>query len=151
MAITSKSSSKKSSSSTPDKKKSSFSSTSPSKQQQPPNGNNIAAGKYLLERLRILLHRLQSTTEILQNWPETQAQGDSAKVHADTATDLIASIRKIVLGLRSVERHVNGTGGEGAGSTATAQNSLQGAAVLGRCHQPRALAAGAVHVLFHAA
>ena len=32
------------------------------------------------------------------------------KVHADTTTELILSIRKIVLGLRSVERHVNGTG-----------------------------------------
>ena len=78
------------------------------KQQQPPNSSNTAAGEYLLDRLRILLNRLQTTTEILQHWPETQ--GDSAKVHADTATELIASIRKIVLGLRSVERHVNGTG-----------------------------------------
>eukprot|EP00581_Thalassiosira_minuscula_P019069 CAMPEP_0183727112 /NCGR_PEP_ID=MMETSP0737-20130205/24908_1 /TAXON_ID=385413 /ORGANISM="Thalassiosira miniscula, Strain CCMP1093" /LENGTH=221 /DNA_ID=CAMNT_0025958663 /DNA_START=25 /DNA_END=690 /DNA_ORIENTATION=- len=82
---------------------------------------NTAAGEYLLERLRILLQRLQSTTEILQNWPETQ--GDSAKVHADTAAKLIASIRKIVLGLRSVERHVNGTGPSnqgGAGGTESA-------------------------------
>jgi len=65
-------------------------------------------GELLLERLRILLHRLQVTTEILQNWPE--ARGDSARVHADTCTELIASIRKIALGLRGVERHVNGTG-----------------------------------------
>ena len=83
-------------------------SSSPPKHQQQPPSNNTAAGEYLLDRLRILLNRLQSTTEILQNWPETQ--GDSAKVHADTATELIASIRKIVLGLRAVERHVNGTG-----------------------------------------
>jgi hypothetical protein len=65
-------------------------------------------GELLLERLRILLHRLQVTTEILQNWPE--ARGDSARVRADTCTELIASIRKIALGLRGVERHVNGTG-----------------------------------------
>mmetsp|Transcript_17018 Transcript_17018/g.36690 ORF Transcript_17018/g.36690 Transcript_17018/m.36690 type:complete len:244 (+) Transcript_17018:316-1047(+) len=95
--------------------------SSPTKHQQPPS-NNTAAGEYLLERLRILLIRLQSTSEILQNWPETQ--GDSAKIHADTATELIASIRKIVVGLRSVERHVNGTGslnqgigGEGGASS----------------------------------
>ncbi|KAL7426216.1 hypothetical protein ACHAXH_000267, partial [Discostella pseudostelligera] len=65
-------------------------------------------GELLLERLRILLHRLQVTTEILQNWPE--ARGDSARVHADTCTELIVAIRKIALGLRGVERHVNGTG-----------------------------------------
>jgi len=64
----------------------------------------------MLERLRILLNRLQSTTEILQNWP-TETQGDnSAKVHAESCTELISSIRNIVLGLRSVECHVNGTG-----------------------------------------
>ena len=72
------------------------------------NNNNTAAGEYLLERLRILLNRLQSTTEILHNWPETQ--GDSAKAHVETCSELITSIRKIVLGVRSVERHVNGTG-----------------------------------------
>ena len=74
----------------------------------PSTNPNTAAGEYLLERFRILLSRLQTTTEILQNWPETQ--GDSAKIHNDTATELIASIRKIVTGLRAVERHVNGTG-----------------------------------------
>ncbi len=80
----------------------------PHKTFTPSTNPNIAAGEYLLERFRILLSRLQATTEILQNWPETQ--GDSAKIHNDTATELIASIRKIVTGLRAVERHVNGTG-----------------------------------------
>ena len=80
----------------------------PSKTFTPSPNPNIAAGEYLLERFRILLSRLQATTEILQNWPETQ--GDSAKIHNNTATELIASIRKIVTGLRAVERHVNGTG-----------------------------------------
>jgi len=80
----------------------------PHKTFTPSTNPNTAAGEYLLERFRILLSRLQSTTEILQNWPETQ--GDSAKIHNDTATELIASIRKIVTGLRAVERHVNGTG-----------------------------------------
>ncbi|KAL7451615.1 hypothetical protein ACHAWC_003441, partial [Mediolabrus comicus] len=73
-----------------------------------PTNPDTAAGEYLLERLRILLNRLQTSADILQNWPETQ--GDSSKVHADTGKELIASIRKIVTGLRSVERHVNGTG-----------------------------------------
>ncbi|KAK1748449.1 hypothetical protein QTG54_000388, partial [Skeletonema marinoi] len=76
----------------------------PHKSFTPSTNPNIAAGEYLLERFRILLSRLQTTTEILQNWPETQ--GDSAKIHNDTATELIASIRKIVTGLRTVERHV---------------------------------------------
>ncbi|KAL7442541.1 hypothetical protein ACHAXM_008437 [Skeletonema potamos] len=80
----------------------------PNKSFTPSRNPNTAAGEYLLERLRILLNRLQASTEILQNWPE--AQGDSAKIHADTATELIASIRKIVTGVRAVERHVNGTG-----------------------------------------
>jgi len=80
----------------------------PHKSFTPSTNPNIAAGENLLERFRILLSRLQTTTEILQNWPETQ--GDSAKIHNDTATELIASIRKIVTGLRTVERHVNGTG-----------------------------------------
>lgn len=71
-------------------------------------GATGGGGEQLLERLRILLHRLQMTTEILQNWPE--ARGDSARVHADTCTELITAIRKIALGLRGVERHVNGTG-----------------------------------------
>ncbi|KAL7540539.1 hypothetical protein ACHAXR_010194 [Thalassiosira sp. AJA248-18] len=99
--------------SSPDKKTSKSPTTKQQQQLRQPASNNTAAGEYLLERLRILLNRLQSTTEILQNWPETQ--GDSAKIHADTATQLIASIRKIVLGLRSVERHVNGTGGSSGG------------------------------------
>ena len=77
-------------------------------------------GDQLLERLRILLHRLQSTTEILQNWPE--ARGDSARVHADTCTELISAIRKIALGLRAVERHVNGTGPISAAAVAAAVN-----------------------------
>jgi len=72
--------------------------------------SNTAAGEYMLESLRILLSRLQSTTEILQTWP-TETQGDnSAKVHAESCTELISSIRNIVVGLRSVECHVNGTG-----------------------------------------
>ncbi|KAL7533438.1 hypothetical protein ACHAWF_004500 [Thalassiosira exigua] len=74
---------------------------------------NTAAGEHLLDRLRILLQRLQSTSEILQTWPETK--GDSARVHADTAAALVASIRRVATGLRSVERHVNGTGPSGAG------------------------------------
>ena len=74
-------------------------------------------GEQLLERLRILLHRLQMTTEILQNWPE--ARGDSARVHADTCTELITAIRKIALGLRGVERHVNGTGPISTAASAT--------------------------------
>jgi len=99
---------------TPTNKKQTTKNTTASKLQTPhktftPSTNpNTAAGEYLLERFRILLSRLQTTTEILQNWPETQ--GDSAKIHNDTATELIASIRKIVTGLRAVERHVNGTG-----------------------------------------
>ena len=81
--------------------------TTNSKQHQ---SSNTAAGEYMLEHLRILLNRLQSTTEILQTWP-TETQGDnSAKVHAESCTELISSIRNIVLGLRSVECHVNGTG-----------------------------------------
>ncbi|KAL3801236.1 hypothetical protein HJC23_012636 [Cyclotella cryptica] len=72
------------------------------------NTSNTAAGEYLLERLRILLNRLQNAADILQKWPEATA--DSAKIHADTATELIASIRKIVLAVRTIERHVNGTG-----------------------------------------
>lgn len=70
--------------------------------------SNTAAGEYLLERLRVLLARLQTASEILQTWPETQ--GDSAKVHADTAAKLIVAIRRVALGARGVERHVNGTG-----------------------------------------
>ena len=94
--------------------------STPNKNAKAPSASsNTAAGEYLLERLRILLHRLQATTELLQNWPETQ--GDySAKIHADSATELIASMRKIVLGIRSVERHVNGTG------PAVAQGSSSG-------------------------
>jgi len=75
---------------------------------------NAVAGEYLLDRLRILLNRLQSTAEILQNWPEAKGD-DSKRVHAETSADLIASIRKIALGVRSVERHVNGTGDMGGG------------------------------------
>ena len=72
------------------------------------SSSNTAAGEYMLERLHILLNRLQSTTEILQNWPTDQ--GDiSAKVHTESCTELISSIRNIVLGLQSVECHVNGT------------------------------------------
>jgi len=75
----------------------------------------------MLERLHILLNRLQSTTEILQNWP-TETQGDnSAKVHAESCTELISSIRNIVLGLRSVECHVNGTGPSNNNNTSTAK------------------------------
>lgn len=89
------------------------------------DGTAADAGQYLLDRLRILLSRLQTTAEILQNWPETSSalQGnDSAKVHAETYTELIASIRKIALGIRSIERHVNGTvsGGGGTGSSSSA-------------------------------
>jgi DNA-binding transcriptional LysR family regulator len=47
--------------------------------------SNTAAGEYLLERLRILLNRLQNAADILQKWPEATA--DSAKIHADTATE----------------------------------------------------------------
>jgi hypothetical protein len=83
---------------------------------------NAVAGEYLLDRLRILLNRLQSTAEILQNWPETKGD-DSKRVHAETSAELIASIRRIALGVRSVERHVNGTGdmggGGGGGSVST--------------------------------
>ena len=83
---------------------------------------NAVAGEYLLDRLRILLNRLQSTAEILQNWPETKGD-DSKGVHAETSAELIASIRRIALGVRSVERHVNGTGdgggGGGGGSAST--------------------------------
>jgi hypothetical protein len=75
---------------------------------------NAVAGEYLLDRLRILLNRLQSTAEILQNWPETKGD-DSKRVHAETSAELIASIRRIALGVRSVERHVNGTGDGGGG------------------------------------
>jgi hypothetical protein len=84
-------------------------------------------GDQLLERLRILLHRLQSTTEILQNWPE--ARGDSARVHADTCTESISAIRKIALGLRAVERHVNGTGPISAAAVAAAANRQTGCGV----------------------
>jgi len=91
------------------------------------------AGEYLLDRLRILLSRLQTTAEILQNWPETssaQQGNDSAKVHDETSTELIASIRKIALGIRSIERHVNGTaggsgGGTGSSSTAAAADAFR--------------------------
>jgi hypothetical protein len=86
------------------------------------SSSNTAAGEYMLERLRILLNRLQSTTEILQNWPETQ-QGDSAKVHAESCTELISSIRKVVLGLCSVERHVNGTTGPSNNNNNTAKDN----------------------------
>lgn len=48
------------------------------------NTSNTAAGEYLLERLRILLNRLQAATDILHKWPE--AGGDSGKIHAETAT-----------------------------------------------------------------
>ena len=75
---------------------------------------NAVAGEYLLDRLRILLNRLQSTAEILQNWPETKGD-DSKRVHAQSSAELIASIRRIALGVRSVERHVNGTGEGGGG------------------------------------
>jgi hypothetical protein len=84
--------------------------------------SNTVAGEYLLERLRILLNRLQSTSDTLQNWPESG--GDSSKVHQDAATELIASIRKIVLGVRSVERHVNGTGPSSSEGTKTDQGTI---------------------------
>jgi hypothetical protein len=47
--------------------------------------SNTTAEEYLLERLRILLNRLQAATEILYKWPE--ADGDSAKIHNETATE----------------------------------------------------------------
>lgn len=81
---------------------------SPSTSNNNTAASNTAAGEYLLERLRVLLARLQTASEILQTWPETQ--GDSAKVHADTAAKLIVAIRRVALGARGVERHVNGTG-----------------------------------------
>ena len=85
--------------------------------------SNTAAGEYMLERLHILLNRLQSTTEILQNWP-TETQGDnSAKVHAESCTELISSIRNIVLGLCSVECHVNGTGPSNNKNTTTTKDN----------------------------
>ncbi|KAL7470628.1 hypothetical protein ACHAXS_010875 [Conticribra weissflogii] len=62
----------------------------------------------LLERLRVLLTRLNEASDICQNWPESD--GDSAKIHAETATNLIKCIAKITRSVRSVERHVNGTG-----------------------------------------
>jgi hypothetical protein len=90
------------------------------------------AGEYLLDRLRILLSRLQTTAEILQNWPETtssaQQGNDSAKVHAETSTELIASIRKIALGIRSIERHVNGTASGGSGTGSSSSSSAAAAA-----------------------
>ena len=94
----------------------------------PANNDDTAAdaGEYLLDRLRILLSRLQTTAEILQNWPETssaQQGNDSAKVHAETSTELIASIRKIALGIRSIERHVNGTDGGGGGGTGSSSTA----------------------------
>jgi len=94
----------------------------------PANNDDTAAdaGEYLLDRLRILLSRLQTTAEILQNWPETssaQQGNDSAKVHAETSTELIASIRKIALGIRSIERHVNGTAGGGGGGTGSSSTA----------------------------
>mmetsp|Transcript_5513 Transcript_5513/g.11394 ORF Transcript_5513/g.11394 Transcript_5513/m.11394 type:complete len:241 (+) Transcript_5513:171-893(+) len=70
--------------------------------------SNTAAGELLLERLRVLLTRLNEAYDICQNWPESD--GDSAKIHAETATKLIQSIAKITRSVRSVERHVNGTG-----------------------------------------
>ena len=76
------------------------------------DASNTAAGEYLLDRLRILLNRLQATQEILQNWPETRG-AETEK----TTEKLIASIRKIVLGLRAVERHVNGTGPANQGAS----------------------------------
>ena len=76
------------------------------------DASNTAAGEYLLDRLRILLNRLQATQEILQNWPETRGAETE-----QTTEKLIASIRKIVLGLRAVERHVNGTGPANQGAS----------------------------------
>jgi hypothetical protein len=98
----------------------------------PANNDDTAAdaGEYLLDRLRILLSRLQTTAEILQNWPETssaQQGNDSAKVHAETSTELVASIRKIALGIRSIERHVNGTAGGGGGGGGTGSSSTAAA------------------------
>ena len=50
------------------------------------------------------------------------APGDSAKAHTDASSELIAVIRKVVLGLRSVERHVNGTGPGGGGDDPAANH-----------------------------
>ena len=87
------------------------------------SSSNTAAGEYMLEHLRLLLNRLQSTTEILQTWP-TETQGDnSAKVHAESCTELISSIRNIVVGLRSVECHVNGTGPSNTNNTTKTKDS----------------------------
>ncbi|KAL3794845.1 hypothetical protein ACHAW5_004367 [Stephanodiscus triporus] len=85
---------------------------------------NAAAGEYLLDRIRILLNRLQTTAEILQNWPDAKGGDDSRRVHAETSAELIASVRKIALGARSVERHVNGAGaGDGGGGGGSASST----------------------------
>jgi len=60
----------------------------------------------LQERLHTLLTRLSDTSEILQKWPETK-KGDDASIHVRTTGKLIASIQRIIDGIKSLEEKVN--------------------------------------------
>ena len=82
------------------------------------SASSVAGKKYkdtdqsLQERLHTLLTRLADTSDLLKNWPVSQTADDSS-IHVQTTTKLIASIHKVVQGIKYVEEKVNrGNGSE---------------------------------------
>ena len=59
----------------------------------------------LQERLHTLLTRLSETSEILKTWPESKS-GEDSSIHKKTTMKLIASLQKIVQGVKLVEDKV---------------------------------------------
>jgi len=71
----------------------------------------------LQERLHTLLTRLSDSIEILKKWPESQTGDDSTSVHVETTNKLIASIHKVVEGIKLVEEKTSTNLGEGEESS----------------------------------
>mmetsp|Transcript_16846 Transcript_16846/g.25295 ORF Transcript_16846/g.25295 Transcript_16846/m.25295 type:complete len:235 (+) Transcript_16846:82-786(+) len=69
----------------------------------------------LQERLHTLLSRLSDCGECLKTWPETKT-GDDASIHIRQTDKLIASVQRIIQGIKQVEEKVNSVPAEGTPS-----------------------------------
>jgi hypothetical protein len=82
----------------------------------------------LQERLHTLLSRLSDCGEILKTWPETKT-GDDASIHIRQTDKLIASIQRIIGGIKQVEEKVNSVPAEGTPTDEDIANKLRQIAI----------------------
>lgn len=70
----------------------------------PPIAPPSEAAKDLQTKLHVLLTQLGRTSELIKNWPESDAQGDTSNtIHVETTAKLIASIKALLKDLQQVE------------------------------------------------